>query len=512
MNKITLLFNTIKFLKPIQIYTRIFYFVRKKVRVLYRFNYPLEKKSNSVQLNLESTILSYKSYFGERQFNFLNLSKKFENQIDWDYTHYGKLWTYNLNYFDFLNQEEDENHTEIIEEFISQQKTIKVGFDSFPIALRGINWIKYLTYRNIKSKKIDDALYSNYYRLYDNLEYHLLGNHLLENGFSLLFGAYYFEDRLLYKRAKKILIEELEEQILDDGGHFERSVMYHQIMLFRLLDTINLVNHNLWKNQELQLFLIRKAEFMLGWLQQMTYQNGEIPLVNDSTNGIAPSSKELFEYAKRLNIKIKLLPLHESGYRKIVKERYESVVDIGAIGAEYIPGHAHSDTFSFELYCNKKPFIVDTGLSTYETNARRMTERSTLSHNTVEVNGQNQSEVWGGFRVGKRANVVYLKESEQSIEAVHDGYKDLDVAHHRLWYFEEDKVIIEDKLNKKNHAIASLHFHPKVTRNEILNHIVIENANWSFSEYKYASEFNKLEKAISIHINFTMKLKITIKV
>ena len=510
MNKIILLFNTIKFLKPIQIYTRIFYFVRQRVRALYGFNYPLAKKSNSRQLNLEPTIFSNSSYLGDYKFDFLNLYKDFDNRIDWNYSKYGKLWTYNLNYFDFLNQETQLDCREIIEDFISKQKDITVGFEAFPIALRGVNWIKYLTYNNIKSQHIDDSLYAQYYRLYDNLEYHLLGNHLLEDGFSLLFGAYYFQDDLLYKKAKKILIDELREQILDDGGHFELSVMYHQIMLFRLLDVINLVKNSRWKEQELLLFLVKKAEYMLGWLAEVTYRSGDIPLLNDSTNRIAPTSKELFDYGKRLNIKAKKVILKESGYRKIIKDRYECIIDIGNIGAEYIPGHAHSDTFSFELYQNDKPFIVDTGLSTYETNERRMIERSTLSHNTVEINGKNQSEVWGGFRVAKRANIVNIKETINSIEATHDGYRDEKIRHCRVWIFEENKIVIEDKLNQESKAIASLHFHPSVTDKEILNHIVIDNSNWSFSEYIYAPEFNKLQKAISIRIHFKSKLKVTI--
>ena len=54
---------------------------------------------------------------------------------------------------------------------------------------------------------------------------------------------------LQYKKAVEILREELEEQILNDGGHFELSPMYHQIMLFRVLDCINLIENNLkWIN------------------------------------------------------------------------------------------------------------------------------------------------------------------------------------------------------------------------------------------------------------------------
>ena len=78
----------------------------------------------------------------------------------------------------------------------------------------------------------------------NNLEYHLLGNHLLENGFSLLFGAYYFQDETIYKIAKKIVVSELEVQILADGSHFELSPMYHQILFHRVLDCIQLIKLN----------------------------------------------------------------------------------------------------------------------------------------------------------------------------------------------------------------------------------------------------------------------------
>ena len=85
------------------------------------------------------------------------------------------------------------------------------------------------------------SLYAQYMRLLDNIEYHLMGNHLLENGFSLLFGGVYFGDARFCRKAEEILREELAEQILPDGGHYERSPMYHQIILGRVLDCINLL-------------------------------------------------------------------------------------------------------------------------------------------------------------------------------------------------------------------------------------------------------------------------------
>jgi uncharacterized heparinase superfamily protein len=338
-----------------------------------------------------------------------------------------------------------------------------------------------------------------------------LGNHLLENGYSLLFGAYYFQNEKLYAKAKKILESELKEQILDDGAHFELTPMYHQIMFFRLLDCINLVKNNSFKNQELLKFLENKASMMLSWLDNITLENGEIPLLNDSAFEIAPNSNSLFEYAKRLEIKSLYLPLGQSGYRKINKEKYECIIDIGNIGPDYIPGHAHSDTFNFVLNYENKSFIVDTGLSTYETNETRTLERSTSAHNTVEINQKDQSEVWGGFRVANRAKIIEIEEKDNFIKASHDGYKNDGIIHTRTWLFEETKIIIEDKLNKESKAIARLHFHPNISKEEILNKISCKN-EIKFSKYNYAPKFNTQIEAIVIEIAFNKQLIMEINI
>lgn len=372
MNNCIRLYHTLKYLKPIQFYYRFYYLFKTKFRKIARLQYPFLKESQSFALALDTSIDSRQSYT-DNGFTFLNLSKTFDTAIDWNYSQYGKLWTYNLTYFDFLHQAkiDKEKALELIHNFIDQSASIHDGFEPFPISLRGINWIKFLVKHEISDVKINNSLFAHYHILLDNLEYHLLGNHLLENGFSLLFGAYYFHEDSFYKMAKKILTAQLEEQILPDGAHFELSPMYHQIMLARVLDCINLLKNNVWKDKELLTLLESKAQTMLGWLEAITYGDGTIPLLNDSTNGIAPTTKELTQYAAHLALRTQHLPLKESGYRKVLKETYECIVDVGNIGPDYIPGHAHSDTFNFELHMNGKPIIVDTGLSTYETNATR---------------------------------------------------------------------------------------------------------------------------------------------
>ena len=268
--------------------------------------------------------------------------------------------------------------------------------------------------------------------------------------------------------------------------------------------------------------LTRKAEIMLAWLNTMTYKNGSIPLLNDTANQIAPTTNELNEYANGLNIKRKILALSESGYRKIENSKYEMIIDVGNIGPDYIPGHAHSDTFNFELYIAGKPFIVDTGLSTYETNERRMLERSTVSHNTVEIDGINQSEIWGAFRVASRAKVIALAEKDNYISASHDGYKKrLGTIHQREFIFGESSIKVIDTIHSKNihDAVARLHFYPGVHIEKKDDYIVCNGIEiYSSSneleilEYLYASEFNKTVPAQKLKIKFKDRLEVEIQI
>jgi len=479
-----------------------------------------------LELNFIESINSYKSYDHDA-FTFLNISNEFKDAVDWNFSQHGKLWVYNLNYFEYLNQKDFEKEVglDFINDFIDNIDKVKDGLEPFPNALRGINWIKFLSTQKINDKKIDDSLYAQYYILLDTLEYHILGNHLLENGFSLLFAAYYFNDLVLFQKAKEILLAELTEEILDDGAHYELTPMYHQLMLFRILDCINLVeNNNHLKDEKLNKMLKGKAIDMLSWLEQITYKDGSIPHFNDSSDGIAPTTKMLFDYAKRLGLKGgKLIPLKESGYRVVNNEFYELRVDVGEIGPSYIPGHAHSDTFNFELRISGKPFIVDTGISTYETNARRLLERQTSSHNTVKIGVTEQSHVWSSFRVADRANIISLKEEKNSIVAAHDGYQKLGIIHQREFSTSSENIQIKDTLLGSDSLIypsaAYIHFHPNVndiriekdkivTKDAILS--IKGSKNLQLDDFTFANGFNKLENAKVLKITFESELLVEI--
>jgi uncharacterized heparinase superfamily protein len=273
-------YHTIKYLRWIQIKYRIwYYFSKPSLENITIKNMPVPQ-----QLKIFASIPSYPSYLGNGHFSFLNIKTHFKEGIDWNYSEHGKLWTYNLNYFEFLNQADisKSNGLKLIQDFIFKKDTLKDGLEPYPISLRIIFWTKFIIKHDIKDKKINHFLYQQLRLLSKIPEYHLMGNHLMENGFALLFGACFFNEKKIYRQAEKILIQELDEQILADGAHFELSPMYHQTILFRILDSINLLQNNSTQINDakpLLSVLIHKAEIMSGWIKEITFNNGDIPLV-----------------------------------------------------------------------------------------------------------------------------------------------------------------------------------------------------------------------------------------
>ena len=294
-----------------------------------------------------------------------------------------------------------------------------------------------------------------------------------------------------------------------------------------MLDCVFLLEKNQWKQDNtLLVFLRDKAEKMLSYLFTITYKNGNVPMVNDSAYGIAPSSKELFDFANSLGLEYNSIILSESGYRKFKNELYELFVDIGEVGPQYQAGHAHADMLNFELHSNSKPFIVDTGTSTYENNQLRQRERGTDSHNTVIVNSLNQSQVWGSFRVARRAKIIKSETQNNKISATHDGYKKIAGLHKREFQFEKRKIVIKDIFPKKDSNVqstANFHFHSDVNINSIDENSVeftngIKMIFYSSNaiqlitnKYQLANGFNNTKEACKVKVFFKNNLKTEIK-
>lgn len=523
MNKIALYINTVKHLKWVQVYYRVRNFLVKALG--FQKYSSRDCPSTGFKLNFINNPICVGAALKNSSFTFLNLTVDFPKKIDWNYSNHGKLWTYNLNYFEFLHDQgvSSEKKFDLIYSYIESSSQLKDGLEPYPISLRAINWIRFLAIeKECKNKLINNILYSHLCFLYQNLEYHLLANHLLENAFALLMGSYFFRDENWYRVASKVLQDELKEQIHEDGGHFEKSPMYHSIILYRVLEAIDLILHNKWKEDSLLAFLKRKAASMVGWLDQVTFSDGSVPELNDTTKAISASTQQLLELASKLNIEIDREELFDSGYRMWKLEEWEVFLDVGNIGPDYQPGHAHADTFSFVLYYDNHPVIVDTGISTYESNSIRAEQRSTLMHNTVSYLGKDSSEVWGSFRVANRAKVNIVNEKNNFIEVVHNGYKKYGVKHARKFELTERSLEISDRMmgDVDGLSTVSLHFHPSINCQLLDNALILGDfltVTWSglddvrISKYFYAEKFNSRIEASKFTASLNTQSKLILK-
>lgn len=522
LKKLLLLFHTIRHLKFTQIYYQFKYRLMKpKALAFYKGNL---KQTDLQSLIFKKQLLVYKTYLGDNKFSFLNLEKDFEDKIDWNYQDFGKLWNYNLQYFNYLLQEDIllEEKLCLLRDFYKAVDRGLLELEPYPVSLRSINMIRLFSKEGVKDADLLANLYGELNFLSQRLEYHLLANHLLENAFALMMGGAFFSNEAWLKTAQSILEKELEEQTLLDGAHYELSPMYHQIILFRVLELYDWYSQ--WENNEASFIklLKTKAELMLSWLDKISFSNGDIPHFNDSTNEISFRTEDLMTYAKNLDLNINPVPLSDSGYRTLNKEAYEIRLDFAQIAPSYQPGHAHADALSFILYHKDKPLFVEQGTSTYNIGERRSLERSTQAHNCVVVDNQNQSQVWSGFRVGKRAKTSIIKDEATRLVASHDGYKSLGVIHQRSFEFKEGRIQITDGLSNPNKtAVFYLHLHPsrKITQHLEAGFIVDESIHINFENaediqvesYQYADTYNEYIEAKRILVKFVGVLETRIE-
>ena len=511
LNQVKRLYHTLKHLKFTQVYHQIKYRLVKPQRVATLWEESFTQvdlvafPEKQTSLSLSNDVWS---------FSFLNLELSFsQSSLNWSYTDYGMLWTYNLNYFDWLHQpglSKGMGLETLSRFYATSTEQNPIILHPYPTSLRIINTAKFVSKRDINEDWLYSELVSDLKFLNGRLEYHLLANHLLENAFALYIGGLITDQKEIAQKGKKLLIRELKEQVLDDGMHYERSPMYHLIILERLLDALNFakaLGDDLKSN--LKSYAIKMTSLAMNWEDL-----DRIPMMQDSAYGIALTVPEILEYSKNIlgaNYPSKPNELMDSGYRRLTSGSFSLCANIGSIGPSYQPGHAHADELNFELFYNGAPLIVDVGVSTYEKNERRLVERSTRSHNCV-VSGGNSSDIWSGFRVGRRANVKIDLDDGQKLKATHDGFGTL--TSRTFDSTVTGQITLTDELiyqttSKGYYGKGYLHFHPDVHLEQIdkasflinnqielsikgdkYNPMVIE-----LEDYNYAKGYNRLLNA-----------------
>ena len=459
-----------------------------------RFAVPVAATSRGWQI-WASPAFYQPATFDGNIFEFLGEQAELKN--DWNNPKFSKLWLYNLHYLDNLNSvsfsEQIQINKYLVERWAEQNPVmVGNGWEPYVISLRVVNIIKWLAREPEIDSTLLISLVSQGMALEKQVEYHILGNHLFTNGKALVFLGSYLAgdeaDRWL-KKGLSILDAEIKEQFLSDGGHFERSPMYHAILLWDMCDLVYLARQSGLPELEAKKEEWEKViQSGFDWLHSMIHPDGGIAFFNDSAFGIAPTFENIRQYIRFLDISInegsiassdewQSRNFSDSGYVSISRRKISAhlFLDVGVVGPYYQPGHAHADTLSFEFSIFGNRVFVNSGTSMYGNNNERHRQRSTAAHNTVLVNDENSSEVWAGFRVGRRAEVKNLIINEKSncakFSAEHTGYLRLksSVLHARSWQLKDNCLTIKDELKGSfNTAQARFHLHPS---------IVVENTN-----------------------------------
>ncbi|MGE5500188.1 MAG: heparinase II/III family protein [Syntrophothermus sp.] len=482
-------YYTMRHLKPVQILGRIWAVPKKKISAALPINLPANLKNG---LKISVPFIGHDPWnraetIRKNEFRFLNLSKKFDNGgIDWNSPDMPLLWRFNLNYFAFLYLLNKDEQIRLCSHWIRNNPRGKTaGWHSYPLSLRITNWCK----QGIEEPDVLKSIYEQADYLYYNMEDYHPGNHLLENARALLMAAQTFKDfgarpAAWFRKAADILKRQLDEQILPDGGFFERTPMYHSLMLELLLDIINIL-----PEEDINYYYIRKAAGRMGvYLKSMLHPDGQIPLFNDSTLEIAPSPARILRYLCMLtgSEPQTKTSFPQSGYYIHSGEDFFIVIDAGKIGPDNLPAHSHAGILSYELSLFSKRFIVDSGVYEYPSGEMRKFTRSTAAHNTVRIDKVDQAECWGSFRVARRyypSGIVFRHNSEQCyFTGSFNGYSSLigdNLIHKRQLLCDNNlrSMIVNDTVSGSgNHNAESyIHFHPDI-RLQFVDKLIIASA------------------------------------
>ncbi|MEZ4681924.1 MAG: heparinase II/III-family protein [Caldilineaceae bacterium] len=175
----------------------------------------------------------------------------------------------------------------------------------------------------------------------------------------------------------------------------------------------------------------------------------------------------------------------EGGYQILRTAQKIITFDCGPLGYLATAAHGHADALSITLTAHGVPLLVDPGTYAYQEGGEwRQFLRSTAAHNTVVVDGRDQSEMQGTFLWGRKA-IAKLIEWRTTPEfdlaiAEHDGYLPSGVTHRRTLLFGKPSClfVIDELLGEGTHRFEQFWHFPaqaKVQQQERASLITVAN-------------------------------------
>jgi uncharacterized heparinase superfamily protein len=390
---------------------------------------------------------------------------------DWAMPDAALLWRYHLHYWDWAwalagERRKTEARARFGQLWTSWREATVPGqgvpWRPYPAALRA--WAFCGLHRSLVADSEIEAPFVAALAAYPgflrrHLETDVGGNHLIKDLKALIGLAVFFGDDQLRRWSTGLLVDQLAVQVLPDGGHYERAPAYHCQVLADLIDVAGLLRAAGYDEPAALPDTIGR---MRRWLAAVLTPGGDVPLLND---GFPVSAELVTGLRAAAPPAAAVCELPDTGLARAVSGPWYLLADVGRPSPDELPAHAHADTLSCLVHVDKEPLLVDTGTSTYAAGPVRDHERSTAAHNTVEIDHQNSTEVWGAFRAGRRARVSGLATGERdgtvTIEAGHDGYRHLrgHPRHRRRWTLTGQQLQVDDDVTGRGRHQLTVRWH-----------------------------------------------------
>jgi uncharacterized heparinase superfamily protein len=269
----------------------------------------------------------------------------------------------------------------------------------------------------------------------------------------------------------KLLLRELERQVLPDGGHFQRSPTI-QVEVLRLL--VDLRAALTAAHREVPGALQGAIDRMSPMTRLFRHGDGRLALFN---GGLEGDDRDLTTLLAQTGSRARAsVSAPHSGFQRLAAGRTMLIADVGAPPPPAADAQAHAGTLSFELSVGKDRLVVNCGAAGDGDPAWRQALAGTAAHSTLSVNEANSSSTGPGGRRGRRPITVVADRREGEgafwLETSHDGYREtFGLIHHRHLYLSDDGSDLRglDRLEGQGNGSFALrfHLHPLVTSSEV---------------------------------------------
>lgn len=324
----------------------------------------------------------------------------------------------------------------------------------------------------------------------------------------------------LIRPMTKRLIEELERQVLPDGGHISRNP---GTLIELLLDLLPLRQAYSARNIPPPPGLLNAIDRMMPMLRFFRHGDGSFALFN----GMGPTPPDLLAtvlaYDDARGSPVANAP--HSGYQRIQADNLLILMDTGPAPPMMVSQDAHAGCLAFELSSGQNRIVVNCGLPATNRNAWRQISRSTAAHSTVTYNTTSSCRFMSNDALRRSLGTLIVdgpsdvkvtrqdRDKAVTLRAVHDGYADqFGILHQRTIKvattgdrFDGEDAFLPvrgDKLaaNRPDQFAARFHLHPTVKANRLTDGrsvmLMLPNREfWTFTSYE-----DKVELEESVYL------------